>query len=352
MKKQKTKLDQQVSTKLGTIVLIIIAITVGVFVWKIGKNQEVADQSQGISPKQIENNGYTGELATYTNCKNGYSFKYPKESKVIETLNGDNFISDTSVSITAYDDLHSVSDFLNKYPAYKTPDEIGNQHKINNLTVAQLKNTRYRGMETRYLLVKDKVFYLEAQDKDAAVLNTVIQNFSTTEDKSCQYDLAIPTDWSKFKSTDNVFTLKYPNKILRYEIDKSAVTAIASSDHAIYTYFKPQDYKQGIEFPNYKIEISVGDIVPMINSSYKDNPGLPLNTSGLESPTYFKDVVFKGYPCKIGQQLFNGGWREVYFFNLGKKYVRISGFIKNDSLNAFYGTYSKILNSFEFNKDN
>jgi len=78
MKNKKKKLNQKISTKLGTIVLIIIALTVGVFVWKIGKDQEGMEQSQNISPRQIENSGYAGELATYSNCKNGYSFSYPK----------------------------------------------------------------------------------------------------------------------------------------------------------------------------------------------------------------------------------------------------------------------------------
>jgi len=48
MKNKKKKLNQKISTKLGTIVLIIIALTVGVFVWKIGKDQEGMQQSQNI----------------------------------------------------------------------------------------------------------------------------------------------------------------------------------------------------------------------------------------------------------------------------------------------------------------
>jgi len=40
--------NQKISTARGTIILIIIALTVGVFVWKVGKDQEATDQSQSV----------------------------------------------------------------------------------------------------------------------------------------------------------------------------------------------------------------------------------------------------------------------------------------------------------------
>jgi hypothetical protein len=43
---KKKKLNQQISTPLGTIVLIIIALTVGVFMRKVWKDQEAMEQSQ------------------------------------------------------------------------------------------------------------------------------------------------------------------------------------------------------------------------------------------------------------------------------------------------------------------
>jgi len=348
MKNKKKKLNQKISTKLGTIVLIIIALTVGGFVWKIGKDQEGMEQSQNISPRQIENSGYAGELATYSNCKNGYSFSYPKESKVIETLNGDNFVSGTSISITTYDDLHSSNDFLTKYSVYRFPDKISNTYQINGLTVSQLENAGIGKTEIRYLIVRDKVFYLEAKDQDAAILNTVIQSFSTAENNTCQYDLAVPTGWNKFNSSDGLFTLSYPSQILKSRISKGSVDSL---DHGIYTDFRSREYEPSPEFSNFEIEIVAGDMIPVANSSYYvANPGYPLNTSDLEYPEYYKDTVFKGYPCKIAQQFFNGGWREAYFFNLGKKYVEIKGFVKDGNLDSFYNTYLKILNSFKFNK--
>jgi hypothetical protein len=44
MKNKKIKLDQKISTKLGTIVLVIFAITAGVFVWLVEKNQQAAER--------------------------------------------------------------------------------------------------------------------------------------------------------------------------------------------------------------------------------------------------------------------------------------------------------------------
>jgi len=103
MQNKKQKLDQQISTKLGTIVLIIIALTVGVFVWKVGKNQEVAEQSQNIvtrpkvvvsqqpqkekfpaiDPQELERLiNLTENWKTYKNKTYGFEFKYPQDYSV------------------------------------------------------------------------------------------------------------------------------------------------------------------------------------------------------------------------------------------------------------------------------
>jgi len=48
--------NQKVSTKLGTIALVIIAITVGIFVWLIEKKQEATEQLQPVIENQVQQN--------------------------------------------------------------------------------------------------------------------------------------------------------------------------------------------------------------------------------------------------------------------------------------------------------
>jgi len=81
MKNKKKKLDQQISTKLGTIVLIIIALTVGVFVWKIGKDQDATVQQQNfaIQQKTTERNQ---EQQNQTTQNNNQTTNSPKSRLV------------------------------------------------------------------------------------------------------------------------------------------------------------------------------------------------------------------------------------------------------------------------------
>jgi len=47
--------SQKISTMLGTIILVIVAITVGTFVWKIEKNQQATEQLNNITKQQDKN---------------------------------------------------------------------------------------------------------------------------------------------------------------------------------------------------------------------------------------------------------------------------------------------------------
>ncbi len=93
MKNKKKKLNQHISTKLGAIVLIIIALTVGVFVWKIGKEQEAPKQQQltydikkpiktQLSHLNQSNNKSVKsdniKTTIYTNSTYGFEFEYPQ----------------------------------------------------------------------------------------------------------------------------------------------------------------------------------------------------------------------------------------------------------------------------------
>jgi hypothetical protein len=90
--------NQRVSTGLGIIVLVIIAITVGAFAWKIIKGREVAEvpQNVAVQPKLVEKNQRKQNQSqnnkqqlkivtpidisswkTYTNNDFNFTFKYP-----------------------------------------------------------------------------------------------------------------------------------------------------------------------------------------------------------------------------------------------------------------------------------
>ncbi|HBI34331.1 MAG TPA: hypothetical protein DEA43_01735 [Candidatus Moranbacteria bacterium] len=85
--------NQKVGTSLGTIVLVIIAITVGAFAWMVIKNREVAEgpQSVAVQPKlveksqeqQIQGENKTEETiessSSYENTSYGYSIYIPAD---------------------------------------------------------------------------------------------------------------------------------------------------------------------------------------------------------------------------------------------------------------------------------
>lgn len=105
MKKQKGRgcFDQHIETRLGVIVLVIIAITVSVLTWQIVKNREVAEvpqnvavqsssveknnqnqtqaqQQKKLTPEEVGKNSEnisTSDWKLYTNKKDGYFIKYP-----------------------------------------------------------------------------------------------------------------------------------------------------------------------------------------------------------------------------------------------------------------------------------
>jgi hypothetical protein len=72
---KKKKFDQHISTKLGTIVLIIIALTVGVFVWKAGEDQEAIRSS--MLNQQDNTNTLDKSNNKYSNADYGFSLNLP-----------------------------------------------------------------------------------------------------------------------------------------------------------------------------------------------------------------------------------------------------------------------------------
>jgi len=94
--------NQKISTARGTIILIIIALTVGVFVWKVGKDQEATDQSQSVvsikKPVTLKTPGTSqqnADLATYQNKDFGFSFNYPADWGDVVVENGNSNSVDT-----------------------------------------------------------------------------------------------------------------------------------------------------------------------------------------------------------------------------------------------------------------
>jgi hypothetical protein len=81
--------NQKVSTGLGTIVLVIIAVTVGVFVWKVEKNQSDVQQPQNVVIESKPDKNTQGEVykkpidtSDWKVCKSekyNYEFKYPSD---------------------------------------------------------------------------------------------------------------------------------------------------------------------------------------------------------------------------------------------------------------------------------
>jgi hypothetical protein len=76
-------MNQNVKTSLGVAIIIIIAITVGVFTWKaMNVKESVAPvtnvQSKNIAAKSVKAVDQTADWKTYTNEKYGFEYKYPK----------------------------------------------------------------------------------------------------------------------------------------------------------------------------------------------------------------------------------------------------------------------------------
>lgn len=93
-------MNQKISTKLGIIIIVIMAVTIGMFAWKIEKNQPEPEQQmqnnqveykqQKEKTSQLEEIGKdntsisTANWKSYTNKQYNYSIKYP-ETWLIKT---------------------------------------------------------------------------------------------------------------------------------------------------------------------------------------------------------------------------------------------------------------------------
>jgi hypothetical protein len=88
--KKENKKQQQVSTLLGTIIIVIFSITVGVFVWKVEKGQPDMQQPQNVvlGPKQNKDKQDevtkekpidTSDWKVCRSEKYNYEFKYPSD---------------------------------------------------------------------------------------------------------------------------------------------------------------------------------------------------------------------------------------------------------------------------------
>lgn len=77
-------MQQQVKTALGTIIILIFAVTAGYFVWQYEKIQpEVAQPTQSVS--QTSTSAAKGII--YTNNDYGFQLTLPKEWKDYKTIN-------------------------------------------------------------------------------------------------------------------------------------------------------------------------------------------------------------------------------------------------------------------------
>lgn len=107
------KFNERVGTTFGTTILVIIAITVGMFVWTHERNQEpiTTDISVQPLPKKIsiiENNKNIAfesidKWATYQDKKYRFEFKYPKdfELKIKDNTYSVNNVSELITNFTA-----------------------------------------------------------------------------------------------------------------------------------------------------------------------------------------------------------------------------------------------------------
>ncbi len=74
-------MNQKIATGVGTVIIIIIAITAGIFVWLYEKDRPIGDGQviQNLPVNKKSNSASTENWQTYKNDEYGFEFKYPKD---------------------------------------------------------------------------------------------------------------------------------------------------------------------------------------------------------------------------------------------------------------------------------
>jgi hypothetical protein len=132
MKNKKRKFNQEISTRLGTIIIVFFAVMVGVFVWLAVKNREVVEVPQNIAlqPKPVEKNqgqqGQNGQIISEAKdshgCRNAAGFFWcEKKQSCVNNWNESCGISNL-LDTSQWDEFNSKDHDSKFYFSFKYPN--------------------------------------------------------------------------------------------------------------------------------------------------------------------------------------------------------------------------------------
>lgn len=197
-------MNQKISTKLGIIIIAIMAVTIGMFVWKYSDNKLLNEKSKidnkntvdnhksSVLQKEVPNKKKT--LQIYKNDTYGYWFKYSPDLVLRTNSSDENVILakypdgnwQYSVSVSSNPDRLSLSQIFDQaVKSLKTNKEdliisdmlIGHQHAKK----YSIKNYQDYGNMGIIFLDKDKIFTIHGDDSTQngeINLDFISQNFA------------------------------------------------------------------------------------------------------------------------------------------------------------------------------
>lgn len=164
-------MNQQVKTWVGTVVIIIMAITAIAFVWVLQKNNPIETQTQTVKINSIKKlevvaqpAGETTDWQTYRNEKYGFEFQYPKDWKVEAVKSGGIGGETFWVKPLAADDLKK--DLLYDITIFKSKDDPKTWYSDNYEDTDFISS--YKG-NTRVMEINGVPVFYAKETKDAYV---------------------------------------------------------------------------------------------------------------------------------------------------------------------------------------
>jgi hypothetical protein len=221
-------MSQKISTRLGVVIIITIAITAGVFVWEAYKINPISYQSTEIKQpikKQIvaENKiDETADWQTYRNEKYGFEVKYPTDFSIYDDYPEKNqlFVGQSEVHRAPPEGImiSEVSELAEKSIAkLKKRDELTTvveekNIEINNIAIKKIALTSAIGYtDAHYFFTKNSKKFEIIYENENKIQEKILSTFKLTDEIA---------EWQKFDYSDKGVSISIPKNWRNQSEDK------------------------------------------------------------------------------------------------------------------------------------
>lgn len=238
-------MNQQIKTSLGVIIILIVAVTAGVFIWKYEKRPQSLSisQNQTVKPSAIKNQrDKTDNWRTYRNNEYSYKLKYPADWKVIEDVKGfrtfiqspdcDSYVAEVCTRVSIWDIRKAENnETIESSISLNANDKIIDKKTIKisgeDASFVEYYQTNY-GQNGKNGLVRQEikmihggiVYQIRADEvsidkiktvmdlKNKNIFETMIQSFEFLKDVDKNNKTA---DWETYQNYKYSYSIQYPS---------------------------------------------------------------------------------------------------------------------------------------------